>query len=156
MGLSLTNRYLDLGLSAGSHLADDGSAELALVASLRLGEVKGVNVTAYYGYSLQKMRLAGGPRWQRIGPRGSLTVPLTPELAFKGEGVFTAGKGLATVGLKHRLTGDGGPDSWFVSAGIGLSFLRGENGCSAYGRGYCINENWSAAPTVIFGIERKF
>jgi hypothetical protein len=155
VGLTLRAGHLDLGLTAGRQLARDGSAGLSLAAHLRLGAREGVNLTARYAYLIARDPASAGPESGALGPHGALSIPLGQRLALTAEGSFLGDAGaLGTLGLTHRVAGDGGPGSWFLSGGLGLAFQRTGPDCG--GARLCLNEAWSAAPAAILGVEGRF
>jgi hypothetical protein len=155
VGLGFDARHFDLHLAAGRQLAADGSAGLSLATQLRLGARDGVNLTAQYGFLLARDPVSGGPRADPLGPHGTITIPLVNRLSLTAEGSFLGeAAALATLGLTHRVAGNGGPGSWYVSGGLGLTFQRTGPDCG--NAPLCIGSQWSAAPAAIFGVERRF
>jgi hypothetical protein len=94
-------------------------------------------------------------RFDPFGPHGRVSLPLLPRLAVTAEGGFLGdAAAFATLGLTHRLAGDGGPGSWYLSGGLGFAFQR--TGPECRGARLCFNSGWSATPMVIVGLEFRF
>ena len=155
VGFGFNAKHFDLQLAAGRQLAGDGSTGVSLATQLRLGARDGVNLTAQYGFLLARDPVSGGPRADPLGPHGTISIPLGPRLALTAEGSFLGdAAALATLGLTHRVAGDGGPGSWYLSGGLGFAFQRTGPDCGS--APLCIGSQWSAAPAAMFGIERRF
>src|SRR4029079_14411418 len=59
-------------------------------------------------------------------------------------------------GLRHRLFGNGGPGTWYVSGGFGLAMIVDKSPCE-YNNAYpCGSSATSCGPTVSAGLEYRF
>ena len=88
---------------------------------------------------------------------GTLRVPLTDRLALQVDGGLNLQSwAFTTVGLRHRLVGDGGPGTWFVSAGLGAAWVSQGSGCNYEAAIPCGPSAMSFGPTIGFGLERRF
>ena len=114
---ALNLRYLAVGLGVGGQLQRFGRNGLSLAPTLRLGRRDGLNLSVEYAYSVAANKYTGQRTIGFSNIVGTLRVPLTDRLSLQLDGGLNLQAwAFTTVGLRHRLRGDGGPGTWFVSA----------------------------------------
>jgi hypothetical protein len=87
----------------------------------------------------------------------TIEVPLTRRLALTLDGAFSMDVWLyGTIGLKHILIGDGGPDSWIIRGAFGMAWVMNQFPCQYREPGKCEGASWGMGPTLSFGVERRF
>lgn len=146
LGLSLELPPLRLGVRAKRF-------DLRLAAGRQLPTLH--ERPAQYGFVLERDPASDVARFDPFGPHGRVSIPLASRLAVTAEGSFLGdAAAFATVGLTHRLAGDGGPGSWYLSGGLGFAFQR--TGPECRGARLCLDTGWSATPMAIIGIEYRF
>ena len=146
LGLSLELPVLRLGFRAKQF-------DLRLAAGHRLPALH--QRPAPYGFVPAGDLAPDAARFDPFGPHGRVSIPLASRLAVTAEGSFLGdAAAFATLGLTHRLAGDGGPGSWFLSGGLGFTFQR--TGPECRGARLCLDSGWSATPMAIVGIEYRF
>lgn len=148
--------YLAVGLGVGGQLRRFGRDALSLASTLRLGRLDGLSFTLEYAYALGANKYTGRRTIGFSDVLGRLQVPLTERLMLRIEGgldlqswVFT------TIGLRHRIVGDGGAGSWFVSGGFGIAGIEDRASCDNPAAA-CGRSALSYGPTISFGLEHRF
>lgn len=148
--------YLAVGLGVGGQLRRFGRDALSLASTLRLGRLDGLSFTLEYAYALGANKYTGRRTVGFSDVLGRLQVPLTDRLMLRVEGgldlqswVFT------TIGLRHRIVGDGGTGSWFVSGGFGIAGIEDRATCDDPAIA-CGRSALSYGPTISFGLEHRF
>jgi hypothetical protein len=154
---AFSTRYLAVGLGVGGQLQRFGRNGLSIAPTLRLGRRDGLSLQVEYAYSVAANQYTGQRTIGFSNIMGTLRVPLTERLALQIDGGLNLQAwAFTTVGLRHRLVGDGGAGSWFVSAGLGAAWVSDRSGCN-YGAAIpCGPSAMSFGPTVGFGLERRF
>ncbi|HSS40070.1 MAG TPA: hypothetical protein VLT58_14985, partial [Polyangia bacterium] len=61
-----------------------------------------------------------------------------------------------TFGLRDRVRGDGGPGTWFISAGLGAAWISDQGSCNYEAAIPCGPSAMSFGPTIDVGLERRF
>jgi opacity protein-like surface antigen len=154
---AFSTRYLSIGLGVGGQLQRFGRNGLSIAPQLRLGRRDGLSLEVEYAYSVAANQYTGQRTIGFSNIMGTFRVPLTSRLALQIDGGLNLQAwAFATVGLRHRLIGDGGPGSWFVSAGLGAAWVSEESGCNYDAVIPCGPSATSFGPTVGFGLERRF
>lgn len=148
--------YLAVGLGVGGQLRRFGRNGVSLASTLRLGRLDGLSFTLEYAYALAANKYTGRRTIGFSDVLGRLQVPLTDRLMLRVEGgldlqswVFT------TIGLRHRVAGDGGAGSWFVSGGFGIAGIEDRGSCDNPAL-TCGRSALSFGPTISFGLEHRF
>jgi hypothetical protein len=149
-------RYLAVGLGLGAQLQRFGRNGLSIAPTLRLGRLDGLELELEYAYNVAPNRFTGR---QTVGFSDVLTtgrVPVTSRLALQ----LQAGLNLqawifTTLGLRQRLSGEGGPGSWFVSAGFGVAWIEDRSACDQPDLS-CGSTALSFGPTISVGLEHRF
>jgi hypothetical protein len=158
LGAALATKYVEVGASAGSHLQENGASGFSLAGTLRLGTLDGLRLDLGYGHVLARDQDTG----LRVIGLASVTARLQVPLGRSVSAYLEAGASddlwmHTTLGLRHRLTGDGGPGTWIISGSFGLAWVLDRPACQLPGTGWCATSSRAAAgPVVGVGIERRF
>jgi hypothetical protein len=154
---AFSTRYLAIGLGLGGQLQRFGRNGLSAAPTLRLGRRDGLNLSVEYAYSVAANQYTGQRTIGFSNIVGTLQIPLTERLALQIDGGLNLKAwAYTTIGLRERLTGDGGPGSWFVSGGLGAAWFSQQSGCNYDAVIPCGPSAMSFGPTVAFGFERRF
>jgi hypothetical protein len=151
--------YLALGFGVGEKLARFGAAGVSLASTLRLGSQDGLNLSLEYDYTVARNQYTGRPTLGFSNAVGALTVPLARRLALQVEGAFSLDAWVyGTIGLRQRLSGDGGSGTWFLSGSFGVAGVLDRAPCDFDAAVPCADSAsaLSYGPTVSFGLERRF
>jgi hypothetical protein len=149
--------YLAVGLGVGGRLQRFGRSGLSLAPTLRLGALDGLNLAVEYSYVVAPNQYTGKDTVGFSNVLGTLTVPVTRSLALQLEGAFSLDLwAYATLGLRQRLRGDGGPGTWFVSAALGGAWIADRAPCNYDALTPCGGSALSFGPTISVGVERRF
>jgi hypothetical protein len=150
-------RYLAVGLGVGGQLQRFGRNGLSIAPTLRLGARDGLNLSVEYAYSVAANQYTGQRTLGFSNLIGTLRVPLAPRLALQIDGGLNLQAWMfTTIGLRQRVRGDGGPGSWFVSAGLGAAWITDRAGCNYSASIPCGPSAMSFGPTISFGLEHRF
>ena len=154
---ALNLRYLAVGLGIGGQLQRFGRNGLSIAPTLRLGRRDGLSLFVEYAYSVAPNQYTGQRTIGFSNIIGTLRIPLTERLALQLDaGLNLQAWAFATVGLRDRVRGDGGPGSWFISAGLGAAWISDQGGCNYDAVIPCGPSAMSFGPTIDFGLERRF
>ena len=154
---ALNLRYLAVGLGVGGQLQRFGRNGLSIAPTLRLGRRDGLNLSVEYAYSVAANQYTGQRTIGFSNIIGRLRIPLTDRLSLQVEGGLNLQAwAFTTVGLRDRVRGDGGPGSWFISAGLGAAWISDQGGCDYDAVIPCGPSAMSFGPTIDFGLERRF
>jgi hypothetical protein len=150
--------FVELGAGVGSRVQNFGGDGISLAAYLRLGALDGLNFNLTTGYVWKRNRYTGRPTLGLGNARGMVQVPLSRRFALFTEGAFSTDHWLyTTTGLRHRLSGDGGPGTWYLSGAVGLAWVVDRPDCPHPDTGWCTGGSaWAAGPTLAFGLEYRF
>jgi hypothetical protein len=150
--------FVEVGVGAGSRVQNFGAGGISLASYLRLGALDGLNFELTTGYVWKRNRYTGRPTLGLGSGRGMFQVPVSGRFALFTEAAFSTDHWLyATFGLRHRLSGEGGGGTWFVSGAFGVAWVVDRPDCPHPDTGWCIGGSaWAAGPTVAFGLERRF
>jgi hypothetical protein len=131
---------------------------VALAPTLRLGALDGLNLSLEYVYAISRNAYSGRPTLGFSSVLGAVTVPVSPRVALMLDtGLSFDAWAFLTLGLRQRLTGDGGPGTWLVSGGFGLAWVLDRSLCDYTATVPCAGATaFSFGPTVSFGAERRF
>ena len=115
---AFSTRYLAVGLGVGGQLQRFGRNGLSHRADAAARAARdGLNLFVEYAYSVAPNQYTGQRTIGFSNIVGTLRIPLTERLALQIDGGLNLQAwAFTTVGLRHRLRGDGGPGTWFVSA----------------------------------------
>lgn len=149
-------RYLAVGVGVGGQLRRFGRNGLSLASTLRLGKLDGLSFSVEYAYALAANKYTGRRTIGFSDVMGRMQVPLTDRLLLRFEGGIDLQSWIfATVGLRHRIIGEGGPGSWFVSAGVGVAAIEDRATCDDPSMS-CGRSALTFGPTISFGLEHRF
>jgi hypothetical protein len=153
------SRYLTVGLGVGWSLQRFGRSGPSIAPALRLGSLDGLNLAVEYNYSLAANAYTGRRTIGFGNLLGTLTIPLASALALQIDGGISVDLwSFATLGLRHRLRGDGGPGTWFLSAALGVARVADRAVCNYATDTFtpCGGSAQSFGPTIAVGTERRF
>ena len=154
---ALNLRYLAVGLGVGGQLQRFGRNGLSIAPTLRLGRRDGLNLSVEYAYSVAANQYTGQRTIGFSNIIGTLRIPLTDRLSLQFEGGLNLKAwAFTTVGLRDRVRGDGGPGTWFISAGLGAAWISDQGSCNYDAVIPCGPSAMSFGPTIDFGLERRF
>ena len=154
---ALNLRYLAVGLGVGGQLQRFGRNGLSIAPTLRLGRRDGLNLSVEYAYSVAANQYTGQRTIGFSNIIGTLRIPLTDRLSLQIDGGLNLKAwAFTTVGLRDRVRGDGGPGTWFISAGLGAAWISDEGSCNYDAVIPCGPSAMSFGPTIDFGLERRF
>jgi hypothetical protein len=150
--------FLAIGFGVGERLRRFGTSGVSLSPTLRLGALDGLNLAVSFSYVVARNPYSGRPTLGFSNVAGTLSVPLTQRLAAALDAGFSLDVwAFFTLGLRQRLTGDGGPGSWYVSGAFGLAGVSDRTVCRFEGGLPCPSGSaLSYGPTVSAGLERRF
>jgi len=153
------NDYFAIGLGLGGQLQRFGRSGLSVAPTLRLGALDGLHLSLEYAYTRAPNRYTGQPSTGFSDVLATLAVPLTRRLSLELDGgLALQAWAYTTIGLRHRLVGDGGPGTWFISGAFGGAWLTDRGGCNytADLANPCTGSAISFGPTISLGLERRF
>jgi hypothetical protein len=154
---AFATRYLAVGLGIGGQLQRFGRNGLSIAPTLRLGSLDGLNFSLEYAYSVAANQYTGQRTIGFSNVLGTLDVPLGRRLALELDaGLSLQSWAFATIGLRHRLRGDGGPGTWFVTGAFGGAWVTDRSPCNFDAVVPCGASARSFGPTISFGLERRF
>jgi hypothetical protein len=154
---AFVTRYLSVGLGVGGQLQRFGRSGLSIAPTLRLGSLDGLSFRIEYAYSVAANQYTGKRTIGFSNLLAGLQVPLTRRLALEVDtGLALESWAFATVGLRHRLYGEGGPGTWFVTGAFGGAWISDQGSCNYTLDFPCPASAHSFGPTVMFGLERRF
>jgi len=156
MGAFVTD-YISLGLGVGARLQRFGSSGLSLAPSLRLGSLDGLNFELTYTHTIAPNKYSGKMTTGFSNVLAKFQVPVSRRLALQLDtGLSLDTFAFATLGLRHRLFGDGGPGTWFISGAFGLAMIVDSSPCDYNATVPCGASATSYGPTMSFGLEYRF
>jgi hypothetical protein len=149
--------YISLGLGVGARLQRFGSNGLSLAPSLRIGSLDGLNLQLTYTHTIARNKYTGQSRVGFSNALATLSVPVARRLALQLDtGLSLDTWAFVTLGARHRLFGDGGPGTWYVSGAFGLAMVIDQAGCNYDLAVPCGQSATSYGPTVSAGVEYRF
>jgi hypothetical protein len=148
--------HLSLGLGVGARLQRFGPAGLSIAPSLRLGSLDGLHLELTYAHTLAPNRFTNQMTTGFSNVLARVQVPVARRLALQLDtGLSLDTWGYVTLGMRHRLSGDGGRGTWFVTGAFGLAMVVDKSVCT-YTVDNCGTAATSYGPTVSFGLEYRF
>ncbi len=154
-GAAFATQFLEVGAGAGLRLQRNGPGGYSLAASLRLGSLDGLNLNLRYGYSIVRNYFTERRTLAFSNLMAAVQVPVTRSVSLFLDSGFSFDVWAYTlIGLRHRLTGDGGPGTWFIHGGFGLAWIVDR--CQYVDPSPCENSAWVFGPTISIGAERRF
>lgn len=148
---------LEAGLAVGGRTENLGPGGVSLAGRLRLGALDGLNLRVGYGYAVIRNRYTARTRVAFSNVLATVEIPLGTRMALVVDGGFSFDVWLyGTVGLKHRLVGQGGEGTWIARAGFGVAWVLDRFPCQYRDPERCEGSAWGVGPTIAFGLERRF
>jgi hypothetical protein len=149
--------HLSLGLGVGARLQRFGSSGLSLAPSLRLGSLDGLHLELTYTHTIAPNKYTGKATTGFSNALAKVQVPVSRRLALQLDtGLSLDTWAFATLGLRHRLFGDGGRGTWFVSGAFGLAMIVDKSPCDYTATVPCGSSATSYGPTLSVGLEYRF
>jgi hypothetical protein len=149
--------YLEVGAGVGSRVQHFGAGGISIAGSLRLGALDGLKLALTYGYALRRNQYTGRAALGMSNVLGTIDVPLTPRITLVFDGAFSFDRWMyAMLGLKHRLSGDGGAGTWIAYGAFGFAWVMDRPDCTYPDTVSCSGSAWGVGPTIGFGLERRF
>lgn len=149
--------YVEIGLGAGGRFQRWGPDGWSVSPSLRLGSIDGVNLRLESAHSLIRNYYTGVAQFAWSYVLGGLDVPVTRTSAITLEGGFGIDLwAYATLGLKQRIYGDGGPGTLTVGGSFGLVWVIDRFPCQYGDIDPCRGAAWGLGPTIAVRIDRRF
>src|SRR4029079_13570148 len=149
--------YISLGLGVGARLQRYGSSGLSLAPSLRLGSMDGLNLELTYTHTIAPNKYSGKMTTGFSNVLTKIQVPVSRRLALQLDtGLSLDTWAFATLGLRHRLFGDGGRGTWFISGAFGLAMIVDSSPCDYNATVPCGASARSHGPTMAFGVGDRF
>ena len=154
---AFVTRYLSLGLGVGAKVQRYGSSGLSVAPSVRLGSIDGLNLYLTYTHALAPNKYTNKLTTGFSNALARLQVPVARGLAVELDaGVSLDTWAFATLGLRHRLIGNGGPGTLYISGGFGLAMIVDKSPCEYNNAFPCGSSATSYGPTVSAGLEYRF
>jgi len=154
---AFTTDFVTLGLGVGSRLQRFGSNGLSLAPSLRLGSLDGLNFELTYTHTIARNKYTGQPRVGFSNALAKIQVPVARRVALQLDaGLSLDAWAFLTLGLHHRLFGDGGRGTWFLTGAFGLASVIDQSPCNYDLDVPCGASATSYGPTVSAGVEYRF
>jgi hypothetical protein len=149
--------HLSLGLGVGGRLQRFGYRGLSLAPSLRLGSLDGLNLELTYTHTFARNKYTDKPTLGFSNVLAKIQVPVARRLALQLDaGLSLDAWTYLTLGLRHRLSGDGGRGTWFVSGAFGLAGVSDKSRCDYNATVPCGSSAMSYGPTISVGLEYRF
>lgn len=157
LGAAYVTDYVEIGGAAGTHLSGHNGAGISMAGFLRLGALDGLKLTLTYGYVLARNQYSGKPTLGMKNLISTFDVPIGHRFTLFADGGISADNWIyATLGMRHRLFGDGGKGSWYISGSFGVAWILDRPSCLYPDTGWCTNAAWAAGPTLGLGLEHRF
>jgi len=149
--------YLSLGLGVGVRLQRFGSNGLSLAPSLRLGSLDGLHFELTYTHTIARNKYTDKPTVGFSNILARIQVPVARRLALQLDtGLSLDTWGYLTLGARHRLFGDGGRGSWYISGAFGVAMIVDQSPCDYTATVPCGASATAYGPTVSAGLEYRF
>jgi hypothetical protein len=152
------SRYITLGVGVGGQVQkNSGYRGLSLASHVRLGSVDGLNLELTYSHSLRRNQYTDKPTLGFANALAKLQVPLAPAVALQLDlGLSLDAWAYATLGVRYRLFGNGGPGSFYLSGAFGLAAVGDRSTCNYDAAVPCHPSAISYGPTTSVGVEYRF
>jgi hypothetical protein len=149
--------HLMIGFGVGSRLQRFGTSGLSLAPQLRLGSLDGLNLSLTYTHTIARNKYSGRPTVGFANIAGKLSIPVARPITLElSAGMSLDAWAYGTLGLRHRLTGDGGPGTWYVSGAFGVAMVVDRAQCNYDAVIPCTASATSYGPTLGVGVEHRF
>jgi hypothetical protein len=157
VGAAYAGDFVELGLAAGSRVQNFGPGGLSLAAHVRLGALDGFHLALAYGYVLFRNHYTGQATTGFSNVLAAIRIPVLSQLAVVVDGGLSLDVWMfSTLGLEHRLTGQGGAGTWLLRGGFGLAWVLDRFPCQYRDPAPCAAAAWALGPTISLGLERRF
>ena len=154
---AFVTKHLSLGLGVGAKVQRYGSSGLSVAPSVRLGSIDGLNLYLTYTHALAPNKYTNKLTTGFSNALARLQVPVARGLAVELDaGVSLDTWAFATLGLRHRLIGNGGPGTLYISGGFGLAMIVDKSPCEYNNAFPCGSSATSYGPSVSAGLEYRF
>jgi hypothetical protein len=154
---ALVTKHLSLGLGVGAKVQRYGSSGMSVAPSVRLGSIDGLNLYLTYTHAIAPNKYTNKLTTGFSNALARLQVPVTRGLALELDaGVSLDTWGFATLGLRQRVFGNGGPGTLYISGGFGLAMVVDKSPCNYNNTYPCGSSATSYGPTVSAGLEYRF
>jgi len=149
--------HLMIGLGVGSRMQRFGTSGVSLAPQLRLGSLDGLNVSLTYTHTIARNKYTGRPTVGFANVAGKLSLPVARPITLElSAGMSLDAWAYGTLGLRHRLIGDGGPGTWYVSGAFGVAMVVDRAQCNYDAVIPCTASATSYGPTLAAGVEYRF
>ena len=149
--------HLMIGFGVGSRLQRFGTSGVSLAPQLRLGSLDGLNLSLTYTHTIARNKYTGRPVVGFANIAGKLSIPMARPITLElSAGMSLDAWGYATLGLRHRLIGDGGAGTWYVSGAFGVAMVVDRAQCNYDAVIPCTASATSYGPTLGVGVEHRF
>jgi len=157
---AFVSRHLTLGVGVGvgGELRKlGGSRGLSVASHARIGSIDGLNLELTYSHSLKRNQYTDKPTPGVANALAKLQIPLAPAVALQLDlGLSLEPWAYATFGLRYRLWGNGGPNTFYLSGAVGIAAVGDRSTCNSDASVPCHPSALSYGPTTSFGIEYRF
>lgn len=149
--------YLEVGIGVGARMQHFGPSGWSVAPMVRLGALDGLNLRIELGYSLIRNYYTRRAQFAWADVIGELDVPVTRRLAVTVEGAYGFDLWVyATLGLKQRIYGNGGPGTTIVGTAFGAAWVVDRFPCQYGDVAPCRGAAQGVGPTVALSLERRF
>jgi hypothetical protein len=154
-GVAFATQFIEIGFSAGGRFQGVGPGGYSLSAGLRMGALDGLSGRVDMTYAVVRNYYTGAVKVAFSNLLTTIEVPVHPVVALMIEGGVSLDAWVfVSVGIKHHLGPRGIPGTWSVRAGLGVVWMLDE--CLYQDPRPCAGAAWSAGPTVMLGVDRRF
>jgi len=154
---AFSSEMLELGLGFGARLQRWGPSGYSTAAKLRLGTLDGLRFELGYVYSIYRSWYTDRVTYGFSNATGALVVPVSARVALTLDGGFAYDLwAYTTLGLRHRLRGDGGPGTLILGGSFGLAWVLDRLPCLYGDPTPCKDAAWGFGPTVAVTLDRRF
>ena len=155
---AFVSRYLTLGVGVGGEMRKLGGYRgLSVAPHARIGSIDGLNLELTYSHSLKRNQYTDKPTLGFANALAKLQVPVSPGVALQLDlGLSLEPWAYATFGLRYRLWGNGGPNTFYLSGAVGVAAVGDRSACSYDAAVPCRPSALSYGPTTSVGIEYRF
>jgi len=149
--------FLEFGVGVGGRLQHFGPSGMSLAATLRLGSLDGLHLIVENAFSLVDNYYTRRLAFSLSNVMASVAIPLSARLAIELAGGFGYDFwAYGTVGLRHRVHGNGGPGTLMVSGALGLTWVIDRFPCQYSDVTPCEGAASGLGPTIAVGLDRRF
>lgn len=149
--------YIEVGAGVGGRLQHFGPSGWSIAPAIRLGALDGINLRAELSSAVIRNYYTSRVELALSHVHGGLDVPFTRRLAATIDGGFGLDLwGYFTLGLRHIVTGDGGPGTLAVGGSLGAVWIVDHYPCQYGDSEPCRGAAWGAGPTIAFRVDRRF